>query len=383
VRTNAKRIKITWDSKSKRREFRCSECAFKTPDPIEAMTKHLSLIMLTTGIPLVPIFILFGVTNCDACDLTKPSFDLKFINSYADVPGGFFLSDMSVEEEQAVPNKSHIFRSSYKGPPYVLGPYFRNNFVARLWRDYIIQLKAPFGFVSKHPVHSGLIIIGIGALVATDQKTLPLLAPKSELEENGLIRVGKSFSKYGEAVYAMPIIVGFGAYGWLAHSPREKETFFMVTEALATSSTWTGLLKVGFGRERPYQREAPESDWTGPFGVFSSEANRRGKQFMSFPSGHSSAIWSIATILAHQYPRHYIVPVLSYSIAATVAYSRMVVDAHWLSDIVVGSALGYLCARQVLRDNSDPGPRDSPISAFNISFDVSRDYYGIGLHFRY
>ncbi len=355
----------------------------ETPDPIKAMNRHLSLIALTTGIPLVPILILFGVTNCDACNLTKPSFDLKFMNSHAGVSRGFFLSDMSVEEEQAVPNKSHIFKSSYKGPPYILEPYLKNNFVARLWRDYIIQLKAPFGFVSKHPVHSGLIIIGIGTLVATDQKTLPLLAPKSELEENGLIKVGKSFSKYGEAVYAMPIIAGFGVYGWVTHSPREKETFFMVTEALATSSTWTSLLKVGCGRERPYQREAQESDWLGPFGVFSSEANRHGKQFTSFPSGHSSAIWSIATILAHQYPRHYIVPVLSYSIATTVAYSRMVVDAHWLSDVVVGSALGYLCARQVLRDNSESGIQDGPVSACKISFGVTRDYYGIRLHFRY
>ncbi|MGB8657528.1 MAG: phosphatase PAP2 family protein [Candidatus Zixiibacteriota bacterium] len=355
----------------------------KTPDPIKAMNRHLSLIILTTEIPLVTIFILLGVMNCDACDLTKPSFDLKFMNSHADVPGGFFLSDMSVEEEQTVPHKSRIFRSSYEGPPYVLEPDLKNNLIARLWRDFNVQARSPFKFARFHPVRFGLAFIGLGALIATDHKTLPVLAPKGELEENGLTKVGKSFSKYGEAVYAMPIIVGFGAYGWLAHSPREKETFFMVTEALATSSTWTSLLKVGCGRERPSEREASESDWTGPFGIFSNESSRRGKQFTSFPSGHSSAIWSIATILAYQYPRYYIVPILGYSIASAVAYSRMVVDAHWLSDVVVGSALGYLCARQVLRDNPEPGPRNSSISAFNISFDVSRDYYGIRLHFRY
>jgi hypothetical protein len=355
----------------------------KTPDPIKAMTKFLSLIMLTAGIPLALVFVLFGVINCDACDLTKPSFDLMFMNSHAHVPGGSFLSDRSVEEKQAVPNKSHIFRFSYKGPPYTLEPYLRNNFFARLWRDYVIQLKEPFGFSSKHPIHSGLIIIGIGTLVATDQKTLTLLAPQSELRENGLIKVGKSFSQYGEVVYAIPIIAGFGIYGWVAHSPREKETFLMVTEALTTSATWTGLLKVGLGRERPSQREAPVSDWTGPFGIFSNETHRSGKQFMSFPSGHSSAIWSIATVLAHQYPKHYIVPALSYTLATAVAYSRVVVDAHWFSDIVVGSALGYLCARQVLRDNSESGIRIGPVTTCQISFDVSRDYYGIGLHLRY
>ncbi len=354
-----------------------------TLDSIKTMIRHFVLHMLTSGILLIPLVFSIGVLRCHARDLTESLLNPKFINSHEDLEGSLFLSNKSIKDEEVAHKNSRILRSSYKGPPYVLEPHFRNNLIARLWRDFDVQIKTPVKFAHRHPVRFSLVIAGVGALVATDRNTLPVLVPKEELQEKGLIKVGKLLSTYGEAVYAMPIIVGFGAYGWLAHSSREKETFFMVTEALATSSTWTGLLKVGSGRERPSQREAPESDWTGPFGIFSRETNIRGKQFMSFPSGHSSAIWSIATVLAHQYPRYYIVPALSYSIATAVAYSRMVVDAHWLSDIVVGSALGYLCARQVLRDNSKPGPRDGPISAFNMSFDASRDYYGIKLHFGY
>jgi membrane-associated phospholipid phosphatase len=355
----------------------------KILDPIKTMIGHFFLRKLTTRILLIPLVFSIGALDCHARDFTKSLLNSKFINPHENQEGSFFLSNTSIKEEKVVHKKSRIFKCSYKGPPYLLEPHLRNNFVARLWRDFDVQIKAPFKFAHRHPIRFSLVIVGIGAMVATDHKTLPILAPKSELQENGLIKVGKRLSTYGETVYAMPIIVGFGAYGWLTDSPGEKETFLMVTEALATSATWTGLLKVGFGRERPSQREAPESDWTGPFGIFSNEANRRGKQFMSFPSGHSSAIWSIATVLAHQYPKYYIVPVLSYSIASAVAYSRMVVDAHWPSDIVVGSVLGYLCARQVLRDNPKPGPRDGTVSAFNMSFDVSRDYYGIRLHFGY
>jgi membrane-associated phospholipid phosphatase len=339
--------------------------------------------MPTSGILLIPLVFSFGVLDCHARDFTESLLNPKFINSHEDLEGSFFLSNKSIKEEEVAHEKSRIFRSSYKGPPYVLESHFRNNFIARLWRDYNVQLRTPFKFAHRYPVRFSLVIIFVGALVATDHKTLPILVPKSELQENGLIKVGKSLSTYGEAVYAMPIIVGFGVYGWVTDSPKEKEIFLMVMEAFMTSSMWTGLLKVGSGRERPSQREAPKSDWIGPFGIFSKETNRRGKQFMSFPSGHSSAIWSIATVLAHQYPKYYIVPVLSYSIASAVAYSRMVVDAHWPSDIVVGSALGYFCARQVLRDNPKPGARDGTVSAFNIGFDVSRDYYGIRLHFRY
>jgi membrane-associated phospholipid phosphatase len=339
--------------------------------------------MLTIGILFIPLVFSMGALNCHAGDFTESLLNPKFITPHENPKGVFFLSNASIKEEKIVHKKSCIFKSSYKGPPYVLEPNLRNNFVARLWRDFDVQIKTPFRFAHRHPIRFSLVIAGIGAMVATDHKTLPILVPKSELQENGLIKVGKWLSTYGETAYALPIIVGFGSYGWLTNSPREKETFLMVTEALATSATWTGLLKVGSGRERPYQREAKESDWTGPLGIFSNEANRRGKQFMSFPSGHSSAIWSIATILTHQYPKYYVVPFLSYSIASAVAYSRMVVDAHWPSDVVVGSALGYLCACQVLRDNSKPGPKDGTVSALNMSFDVGPDYYGIRLHFRY
>jgi hypothetical protein len=355
----------------------------KALDPIKTLIRHFLLHILTTGIFLIPLVFSIGVLDCQARDFTQSLLNPKLVSPHEDLEGSFFMSNISIKEEKVTQKKSGIFRSSYKGPPYVLEPGLKNNLVARLWRDFNVQIKAPVKFAHKHPFRFSLAIVGIGTLVATDAKTLPYLVPKSELEENGLIKVGKLLSTYGETIYIMPIIVGFGVYGWSAHSPKEKETFLMVTEALATSATWTGLLKVGCGRERPSQREAPEGDWTGPFGIFSNEANKRGKQFMSFPSGHSSAIWSVATVLAHQYPRHYIVPALSYSIATAVAYSRMVVDAHWFSDIVVGSGLGYLCARQVLRDNPRPGPRDGPTSAFNMSFDLSRDYYGIKLHFRY
>jgi hypothetical protein len=347
------------------------------------MLRHFFLRKLTTGILFIPLVFSLGALDCHARDFTEYLPNPKLINPRENQKGSLFLSNTSIKEEKSVCKKSRIFKCFYKGPPYVLEPNLRNNFVARLWRDFDVQIKAPFQFAHKHPIRFSLVIVGIGAMVATDHKTLPILVPKSELQENGLIKVGKRLSTYGETVYAMPIIVGFGAYGWLTDSPREKETFLMVTEALATSATWTGLLKVGFGRERPSQREAKESDWTGPLGIFSNESNRRGKQFMSFPSGHSSAIWSIAAVLAHRYPKYYIVPFLSYSIASAVAYSRMVVDAHWPSDVVVGSALGYLCARQVLRDNSKPGPKDGTVSPLNMSFDVGPDYYGIRLHFRY
>lgn len=348
------------------------------------MSRYFVLHLLLSAILLIPGAFSFGAMDCHAGAFTRSWYNLNSADFHSELPGSFLLSDKSAPAEETSLQKPHIFRFSYQGPPYLLESERRNNLTARLWRDLVVQARAPFRFAYRHPARLGLVLFGVGAMVASDHKTLPWLVPKSELQENGLIRVGKSFSKYGETVYAVPIIVGFGVYGWSTHSPREKETFLMVTEALATSATWTGIMKVGFGRERPSQREAPMSDWTGPFGIFSHEPGRMGKQFNSFPSGHSSAIWSIATVLAHQYPKYYIVPILSYTLATGVAYSRMVVDAHWLSDIVVGGALGYLCARQVIRDNAEPAaPAGSLLKVFKVDFEPAQGYYGIRVQVEY
>lgn len=232
----------------------------KTLDPINTMIRHSFLHMLTTGILLIPLVFSIGVLECHARDFTESLINPEFTNSHEDLEGSFFLSNNSIKDEEVAQKKSRIFRSSYEGPPYVLEPGLRNNFVARLWQDFNVQIKTPVKFAHKHPFRFSLVVVGIGALVATDDKTLPYLVPKSELEENGLIKVGKLLSTYGETIYIMPLIVGLGVYGWSADSPKEKETFLMVTEALATSATWTGLLKVSCGRERPFQREDPTSD---------------------------------------------------------------------------------------------------------------------------
>jgi len=336
---------------------------------IRIMVRHSFSHILTNGIVLIAVAFSTAAAYCYARDLDESSLNSKFINSYKDPGGSFFLSDKSIRDTGIARKDPGIFRSSYKGPPYVLEPHLKNNLLARIWRDFNVQLKTPIQFARKHPIRLGLAIISVGTLMATDRKTLSFFAPQEELQEGGLVKLGKSLSTYGEAVYALPIIGGLGLYGWVADSPRERETFRMLMEAVVTSAAWTGLLKVCSGREGPFQGESSDNDWVGPFGIFSGETSMRGKQFTSFPSGHSSAIFSLATILAHQYPKYYIVPVVSYSIATAVAYSRMVVDAHWFSDVVVGSALGYLCVRQVIRDNPEPVNQDGKISSVNIGFD--------------
>ncbi len=59
----------------------------------------------------------------------------------------------------------------------------------------------------------------------------------------------------------------------------------------------------------------------------------------SFPSGHTSDAFAIATALAIAYPKWYII-IPAYAWALTVAYSRMFLGVHYLTDVLSGIILG-------------------------------------------
>lgn len=66
----------------------------------------------------------------------------------------------------------------------------------------------------------------------------------------------------------------------------------------------------------------------------------------SFPSGHTSDVFSLATSVSLAYPKWYvIVPV--YTWAGAIGYSRMSLGVHYPSDVLVGAIIGagsaYLC----------------------------------------
>jgi len=68
--------------------------------------------------------------------------------------------------------------------------------------------------------------------------------------------------------------------------------------------------------------------------------------YHSFPSGHASFAFLIATIVAAYYPRWRWV---AYAAATVVALGRVMLDRHFLSDVMVGGLIGYFAACIFLR----------------------------------
>src|SRR3989441_7413819 len=148
----------------------------------------------------------------------------------------------------------------------------------------------------------------------------------------------KTFSDAGVAA-----LIGAGAGMWLLSYPKHnehwRETGFLAGEA-ALNSLGTGeTLKYSLRRERPFQ-----GDGGGHF--FQSGGT-------SFPSEHAAAAWSVAGVIAHEYPGP-LTKVLAYGLASAVSYSRVRSRQHFPSDALIGSVLGDLVAQQIYRRHHDP-----------------------------
>lgn len=61
----------------------------------------------------------------------------------------------------------------------------------------------------------------------------------------------------------------------------------------------------------------------------------------SFPSGHTSAAFMVATLLTAFYP---LLSIVFYSWALAVAFSRVVLGVHFPTDTLMGMVLGISCA---------------------------------------
>ena len=66
-------------------------------------------------------------------------------------------------------------------------------------------------------------------------------------------------------------------------------------------------------------------------------------EFHSFPSGHTTTAFALATVLSLHYAGKLWVQILCLFLACLVGFSRTYLSQHFLIDVVAGSLLGTLC----------------------------------------
>ena len=169
--------------------------------------------------------------------------------------------------------------------------------------------------------------IGLMALFTTDRITGDEIA-----EFDAPVKTSRAVS-YAGSVYGLAAVAGtFYLVGRKHDDARARETGVLSAEALVDSVIVESALKGITQRARPMT------------GVERSEFFDGGS---SFPSGHSTQAWAVAAIIAHEYRDKRAVQVAAYGAASAVSLARLGSHKHYISDVVAGSAMGYVIGKYV------------------------------------
>lgn len=145
--------------------------------------------------------------------------------------------------------------------------------------------------------------------------------------------------QYGQFVCSVVAVLAVACL-----DPKGRRRALAVAVACLLTLLMTHLIKDMAGRSRPFANAGavPGSEqgfwlWRGPWQMASS--------WGSFPSGHTTAAFALASSLAWFYPRG---RALFVGLALITATQRILHTAHYLSDVTAGIALGVLTARATL-----------------------------------
>ena len=127
---------------------------------------------------------------------------------------------------------------------------------------------------------------------------------------------------------AAAVAYALGRHDWL-------RIFIAMIVACTLAGAATRVIKIAAGRSRPSVTES--AGWNGP---------SLSSKYHAFPSGHTASTVAFFAVLA--FARRRIVLALL-PIPLLIATSRILVDAHHLSDVVCAAMLGVLCAFLVWR----------------------------------
>jgi len=134
------------------------------------------------------------------------------------------------------------------------------------------------------------------------------------------------FVSNSESYLVVLIPAGMGATGLIKHDDKLLRNAIVAIGATVVNSSITVALKYTINRERPFVTY-PDI----------KQKSRAGSP--SFPSGHTSSAFALATSLSLSYPKWYII-VPTFTWAGTVGYSRMYLGVHYPSDVLAAAIIG-------------------------------------------
>lgn len=173
-----------------------------------------------------------------------------------------------------------------------------------------------------------------GVSLATDHKVMSSIVSQDQSFNQS--NVNASNILIGGFIAAPVALYGFGHFKENEHA---REAAILSGEALLDGVVVEQGLKLLAFRERPAADNARGLFFQGSAGVNSS-----------FPSSHALLAWSEAAVIAEEYPSRWN-QLGVYSLATGVSMTRVLGQAHFPTDVLIGSAAGWLVGHYVYRSH--------------------------------
>ena len=136
----------------------------------------------------------------------------------------------------------------------------------------------------------------------------------------------KTFSNMNTAV-CITAPVGLFVAGQIRHDKQMISNAYKLAASIVIAEAITATMKSTIRRDRPFV--------TYPDDIYRKTTGSG----YSFPSGHASTSFALATSLSMSYPKWYVI-VPSYAYACSISYSRMYLGVHYPSDVAAGMIIG-------------------------------------------
>lgn len=180
--------------------------------------------------------------------------------------------------------------------------------------------------------------LGVGGLMLIDAETQASLQIADPNLKKGLSNFSEPFGN----PYWMGAL-GLSTYLGASLSGQEELQNVSSTalQAMLTGGVAVMSLKLLFHRVRPEEQVILDPyQFNGP-GI--------AKENLSFPSGHSTIAFALASSISAYYDDRLYLALPLYAMASLTAWQRVYQQKHWPSDVLMGALLGTFIGRKVAR----------------------------------
>ena len=196
-------------------------------------------------------------------------------------------------------------------------------------RDQGAIWTSPLHLNEKRALGAVVLVGATTVLITTDHQVM-----SEHLQDTSMNHTAEQASTALTGLF-MAAPVAYYGLGALKANEHAKETGVLGAEAMLDSVAVNEVIKIISRRQRPTINDA-KGEFFQPNVNFDS----------SFASNHSTIAWSSATVIASEY-NGWATQLAAYSMAAGVSLTRVASRNHFPSDVLVGSAVGWMIGRYV------------------------------------